>query len=179
MSCKLSTSWSRTTTICVIYWTLEMWEYTTGLLQTSNFHLWVFVKCSHHHCNPKQWARAKTEITSDHWAVVSSLQISIPWSTAKGRLHPIHHGFFNNTFILQCAIEKAKSMGQTLYVAAVDITNAFPSTDCATLQLKLKRLGMSGRLFEWIWIMSDFEIPPTADDIELMSLLISHHSSHI
>ncbi|KAE9385778.1 hypothetical protein BT96DRAFT_1088684 [Gymnopus androsaceus JB14] len=108
---------------------------------------------------------------------------------------------------------KFRAMGKTLYVATVDITNAFPSTDRATLWLKLKMLGMSGKLFDWIrmiyalmqykvchenelsnsfgadigimigdtlshefWIlyMADFEIPPTADDIELMGMLISH-----
>lgn len=43
----------------------------------------------------------------------------------------------NNAFILRCAIEKAKSMGKTLYVATIDLTNAFPSTDRSTLWLKL------------------------------------------
>ncbi|KAK0462353.1 uncharacterized protein EV420DRAFT_1265412 [Desarmillaria tabescens] len=39
----------------------------------------------------------------------------------------------NNPFILRMAIDKALAEGQTLYVAFPDLTNAFPSTDHASL----------------------------------------------
>ena len=80
----------------------------------------------------------------------------IKWADLRKLIPPSQNGFRkdyrtnNNAFILRCAIEKAKAMGKTLYVATVDITNAFPSTDHATLWLKLKMLGMSGKLFDWI-----------------------------
>ncbi|KAE9398119.1 hypothetical protein BT96DRAFT_778833, partial [Gymnopus androsaceus JB14] len=78
----------------------------------------------------------------------------IKWADLRKLIPPSQNGFRkdyrtnNNAFILRCAIEKAKAMGKTLYVATVDITNAFPSTDRATLWLKLKMLGMSGKLFD-------------------------------
>lgn len=56
----------------------------------------------------------------------------------------------NNAFILRCLIDKARSQKKTLYVAAVDLTNAFPSVDRSTLWVKLKRLGMAGKAFDWI-----------------------------
>ncbi|PBK81728.1 hypothetical protein ARMGADRAFT_857919, partial [Armillaria gallica] len=54
----------------------------------------------------------------------------------------------NNPLILRCAIESAKAQRKPLYVAVVDATNAFPSTDRATLWLKLQRLGMGGPIFD-------------------------------
>ena len=39
----------------------------------------------------------------------------------------------NNSFILRTAIEKAQSMQQSLYVAFIDLKNAFPSTHFPTL----------------------------------------------
>lgn len=56
----------------------------------------------------------------------------------------------NNLFILRCAIESAKAQQKPLYVAVVDATNAFPLTDCATLWLKLQRLGIGGPIFDWL-----------------------------
>ncbi|PBK79389.1 hypothetical protein ARMGADRAFT_950941, partial [Armillaria gallica] len=53
----------------------------------------------------------------------------------------------NNPLILRCAIESVKAQRKPLYVAVVDATNAFPSTDRATLWLKLQRLGMGGPIF--------------------------------
>lgn len=41
-------------------------------------------------------------------------------------------------------------MNKTVYVAFVDFTNAFPSTDHSTLWLKLCRLGVGGAIFDWI-----------------------------
>jgi hypothetical protein len=37
-----------------------------------------------------------------------------------------------------------------LFVAFVDISNAFPSTDHPTLWLKLHHMGVSGKLFDWM-----------------------------
>ncbi|KAK0183918.1 hypothetical protein F5146DRAFT_939180, partial [Armillaria mellea] len=54
----------------------------------------------------------------------------------------------NNPLILRCAIESARAQRRPLYVAVVDATNAFPSTDRATLWLKLQRLGMGGPIFD-------------------------------
>ncbi len=59
----------------------------------------------------------------------------------------------NNLFILRCAIESAKAQQKPLYVAVVDATNAFPLTDCATLWLKLQRLGIGGPIFDWLWMV--------------------------
>jgi hypothetical protein len=47
-------------------------------------------------------------------------------------------------------IDKARAEEMTLYVIAVDLTNAFPSVDRATLWLKLYRMGMRGKIFDWI-----------------------------
>ncbi|KAJ4476019.1 hypothetical protein C8J55DRAFT_431989, partial [Lentinula edodes] len=43
----------------------------------------------------------------------------------------------NNVFILRTLIEKAKSLGDPLYVAFVDISNAFPSMNQSSLWNKL------------------------------------------
>lgn len=65
------------------------------------------------------------------------------WSDDVGRIPETQNGFRakhrtnNNAFVLRCAIEKAKSEGKPLYVAFVDLTNAFPSVDRATLWVKL------------------------------------------
>ncbi|GBE82387.1 Ribonuclease H1 [Sparassis crispa] len=78
------------------------------------------------------------------------------WSDAGGIIPPSQNGFRanhrtnNNAFILRTAIETARSKGQTLYVAFVDLTNAFPSVDHATLWVKLQQLGASGPLLDWL-----------------------------
>ncbi|EJD35085.1 hypothetical protein AURDEDRAFT_30565, partial [Auricularia subglabra TFB-10046 SS5] len=54
----------------------------------------------------------------------------------------------NNVFILRCAAERASDIGSALYVASVDISNAFPSVDHSILWLKLHKLGMRGPLFD-------------------------------
>ncbi len=56
----------------------------------------------------------------------------------------------NNAFILRCAIEWAKAKGHPLFVAMVDATNAFPSTDHSTLWLKLVEMGAGGPIFDWL-----------------------------
>ena len=54
---------------------------------------------------------------------------------------------------LQTMIDKAYATGRTLYVIAADLSNAFPSTDRATLWLKMRRLGVSGKLFNWLCLL--------------------------
>ncbi|KZV85271.1 hypothetical protein EXIGLDRAFT_623241, partial [Exidia glandulosa HHB12029] len=76
------------------------------------------------------------------------------WVESRGILPPSQNGFrkgyrtINNVFILRCLIDKARSQGKPLYVSTVDISNAFPSTDRATLWLKLQKLGMKGKIFD-------------------------------
>ncbi|EJD47308.1 hypothetical protein AURDEDRAFT_62337, partial [Auricularia subglabra TFB-10046 SS5] len=54
----------------------------------------------------------------------------------------------NNTFILRCAAENARPQGRCLYVASVDISNAFPSVNQELLFLKLYKLGMRSPMFD-------------------------------
>ncbi len=61
-----------------------------------------------------------------------------------------HNRTHNNAFILRSAIETAHAQGKVLYVAFVDLENAFPSTDLATLWLKLQELGVGGPMFDWV-----------------------------
>ncbi|KAJ6579025.1 hypothetical protein B0H10DRAFT_2198817 [Mycena sp. CBHHK59/15] len=58
-------------------------------------------------------------------------------------------------FILRCLKEWARAHGHTLYVACVNFTNAFPLTDQPTLWLKLFRLGMGGKIFDWLRMLYD------------------------
>jgi hypothetical protein len=44
-----------------------------------------------------------------------------------------HYRTTNNAFILRCAIDRANADGKLLYVAFVDFSNAFPSTDMPTV----------------------------------------------
>jgi hypothetical protein len=78
------------------------------------------------------------------------------WADARGLIPDYQNGFRegyrtnNNPFILRCVKEWACAKGLTIYVAAIDATNAFPSTDHPTLWLKLLRMGMGGALFDWL-----------------------------
>ena len=47
-------------------------------------------------------------------------------------------------------IDRTRSQGQSLYVGFVDISNAFPSADRSLLWIKLRRMGFSGRLVDWL-----------------------------
>jgi len=47
-------------------------------------------------------------------------------------------------------VDKARSEGKPLYVAFVDLKNAFPSTDLPTLWVKLYQAGLAGPLFDWL-----------------------------
>ncbi|KAJ7127264.1 hypothetical protein C8R43DRAFT_897521, partial [Mycena crocata] len=50
----------------------------------------------------------------------------------------------SNPFVLLCLIDKAEALGKPLYVAYLDLKNAFPGTDRSTLWVKLAKLGISG-----------------------------------
>ncbi len=43
--------------------------------------------------------------------------------------------------------------GRTLYVVFLDLTNAFPSTDHASLWLMMYKRGVAGPLFDWIHML--------------------------
>ncbi len=63
----------------------------------------------------------------------------VAWADSRKLIPPSQNGFRkgfrtnNNASILRRAIEKVKSIGKTLWIASIDITNAFPSVDCSTL----------------------------------------------
>ncbi|TEB32526.1 hypothetical protein FA13DRAFT_1628157, partial [Coprinellus micaceus] len=54
----------------------------------------------------------------------------------------------NNMFILDTARRRAKADGTPLYVAYVNMSNTFPSTDQSTLWLKLRKWGAGGPIFD-------------------------------
>ncbi|KAJ7192762.1 hypothetical protein B0H12DRAFT_985191, partial [Mycena haematopus] len=76
------------------------------------------------------------------------------WATARGLIPDWQNGFRakyrtnNNPFVLRCIRDWARAHGKTIYVAAIDATNAFPSTDHPTLWVKLSRMGMAGPVFD-------------------------------
>ncbi|KLO04485.1 hypothetical protein SCHPADRAFT_796585, partial [Schizopora paradoxa] len=76
------------------------------------------------------------------------------WATETRAIPDLQNGFrpgyrtHNNSFILKCAIDKAKAMNKPLYVAFVDLTNAFPSTNREALWWKLYCKGVRGPIFD-------------------------------
>lgn len=56
----------------------------------------------------------------------------------------------NNVFMLKTAIDQARANGDTLWVAFVDLTNAFPSVEQNALWAKLRDWGAEGPLFDWL-----------------------------
>lgn len=78
------------------------------------------------------------------------------WCLARDLIPPSQNGFRegfrmnDNVFILRCAIERARALGLSLYVIFADITNAFPSTEQATLWLKMRNMGVGGHVFDWL-----------------------------
>ncbi|KAJ7122094.1 hypothetical protein C8R44DRAFT_537024, partial [Mycena epipterygia] len=54
----------------------------------------------------------------------------------------------DNVFVLLCLIDKADSLGKPLYVAYLDLKNAFPGTDRSTLWVKLAAMGISEPMIE-------------------------------
>lgn len=55
--------------------------------------------------------------------------------------------------LLTSQIDKALAEGRTLYVAFPDLTNAFPSTDHASLWSMMYKRGVSGPLFDWLRLL--------------------------
>nr|GAT51027.1 predicted protein [Mycena chlorophos] len=56
----------------------------------------------------------------------------------------------NNPFILRTLIDKARADGETLYVAFVDISNAFLSMSHELLWLRMQELGLTGPFYDFI-----------------------------
>ncbi|KAJ7185043.1 hypothetical protein C8R46DRAFT_833069, partial [Mycena filopes] len=54
----------------------------------------------------------------------------------------------SNPFVLLCLIDKAEAEGKPLYVAYLDLKNAFPGTDRSTLWVKLAKLGIAGPMID-------------------------------
>ena len=78
------------------------------------------------------------------------------WSEEYNLLPPSQNGFRrgyrtnDKAFIPRCAIDRARAENKTLYVCFADVSNAFPSTEQATLWLKLREMGAGGPLFDWL-----------------------------
>jgi len=74
----------------------------------------------------------------------------------NGSIPPTQNGFRpgyrteNNPFILRTAIEVAQAQGKTLFVAFVDLRNAFPSVNRDILWLKMWNMGIHGPVLDWI-----------------------------
>ncbi len=64
-----------------------------------------------------------------------------------------HYRTNNNMFILRSAIDPFRAEQKVLYVAFVDLTNAFPSTDQPTLWAKMSQFGAAGPLVDWLRMM--------------------------
>ncbi|KAJ3546978.1 hypothetical protein NM688_g5451 [Phlebia brevispora] len=83
------------------------------------------------------------------------------WADIAGLLPSSQNGFrtgyrtHNNSFVLRTAIEWARAHHCSLYVAFVDLTNAFPSVDQPTLWLKLAQCGIQGPLIDWLRMLYD------------------------
>ncbi|KAF5364461.1 hypothetical protein D9758_010702 [Tetrapyrgos nigripes] len=60
------------------------------------------------------------------------------------------HRTHNNAFILCSLIEHTCKRNQTLFVAFVDISNTFPSTNHNGLWNCLKDLGLTGMYYDWL-----------------------------
>jgi hypothetical protein len=81
------------------------------------------------------------------------------WAATYDILPDSQNGFWeaycthNNLYVLRCAIDKAHASGKTLYIAFIDLQNAFPSTNLPTLWVKLLKAGMSGPLFDWLQVL--------------------------
>ncbi|KAF5338837.1 hypothetical protein D9757_014693 [Collybiopsis confluens] len=56
----------------------------------------------------------------------------------------------NNPFIVKTLIDKARAQKKPLYIAFMDWTNAFPSTDRPTMWTKLFSMGVKGPMIDWL-----------------------------
>lgn len=78
------------------------------------------------------------------------------WADSISLLPPTQNGFRpgyrtnNNPFILSVAITQAQSRHEPLYIAFVDLSNAFPSVDHPNLWRKLHHWGASGKIINWL-----------------------------
>ncbi|KAJ3846584.1 hypothetical protein EV368DRAFT_14903, partial [Lentinula lateritia] len=54
----------------------------------------------------------------------------------------------NNPLILRTMVDKAEALGNPLYFAYMDWTNAFPSTDRSVMWIKLFSLGVKGPMID-------------------------------
>ncbi|KAJ6536219.1 hypothetical protein B0H19DRAFT_963140, partial [Mycena capillaripes] len=76
------------------------------------------------------------------------------WGDANDFIPDSQNGFCpnrrtdDNSFILLCAIQRARAEGKTLYVFFGDMTNAFPYTDVARLWTNMYAAGVSGPMFD-------------------------------
>jgi hypothetical protein len=61
----------------------------------------------------------------------------------------------NNSYILRCSIDRARAEGKTLFVAFIDLSNAFPATDLPTLWTGIRFLQR--RLQRWPAVMKGRE----------------------
>ncbi|KAL1937495.1 hypothetical protein VTO73DRAFT_13147 [Trametes versicolor] len=97
----------------------------------------------------------------------------------------------NNVFMLKTAIDQARANGDTLWVAFVDLTNAFPSVEQNALWAKLRDWGAEGPLFDWLplagiligdpaspilWnlFFADFKCDPHPDDVHLAGVWVPY-----
>ncbi|KAF5311562.1 hypothetical protein D9758_019093 [Tetrapyrgos nigripes] len=60
------------------------------------------------------------------------------------------HRTHNNAFVLRSLLECAHDQNEILYVAFVDISNAFPSTNHNTLWNWLNDLGLTSMYYDWL-----------------------------
>lgn len=59
----------------------------------------------------------------------------------------------NNTFVLWMIINEVHFEHRFLYVYFINISNVFPSTNRNGLWMKLKKLGATGNLFDWLLML--------------------------
>ncbi|KAF7357586.1 Reverse transcriptase domain-containing protein [Mycena sanguinolenta] len=78
------------------------------------------------------------------------------WAAANNIIPESQNGFQaghrtdDNSFILLCAIHRARAEGKTLYVFFGDMTNAFPYTDVGRLWSDMYAAGVGGPFFDLI-----------------------------
>ncbi|KZS91486.1 hypothetical protein SISNIDRAFT_387879, partial [Sistotremastrum niveocremeum HHB9708] len=76
------------------------------------------------------------------------------WAEDSGRIPHAQNGFrsaartIDNLFTLRCAIDQARIRNEALYVAFIDLSNAFPSTVREALWMKLWNWGVRGPIFD-------------------------------
>lgn len=62
----------------------------------------------------------------------------------------------DSAFVLLCLSTRPRRQAlNNLYVAYLELKNAFPGTDRSTLWVKLAKLGISGPMIEWLKCLYD------------------------